>query len=116
MIAKSAVKNCGRNLALTIEWHREIERDFRRLGSEAARRIKRFVEDDLPRYPDPYQRAKPLTGALRGLWRYRVGDTRLICDITQDKDGHTVFCILAAHRGKVYSQKHTNAAQSRLPN
>ena len=102
-------------MALTIEWHREIERDFRRLGTDAARRIKRFTEDDLPKFPDPYQRAKPLAGELRGLWRYRVGDYRLICEITQDEEGHTVFFILAAHRGQVYSSKHTKAAQRRRP-
>lgn len=30
---------------------------------------------------DPRSRGRGLSGALAGLWRYRVGDYRIICDI-----------------------------------
>ncbi len=33
---------------------------------------------------DPYSSGKPLTGALRGIWRYRVGKYRLLCKIKND--------------------------------
>jgi len=41
-----------------------------------------------------------LVGDKKGLWRYRVADYRLICDI---QDARVVVLLLAVgHRGKVY--------------
>jgi len=43
---------------------------------------------------------KALTGPMGGLWRYRVGDYRVICDI---QDGSMrVLVIKLGHRGEVY--------------
>ena len=48
----------------------------------------------------PTQRGKALTANLTGLWRYRVGDYRLICDI---QDGELVVLVLQiGHRREVY--------------
>ena len=33
---------------------------------------------------DPRGKGKALAGSLGGLWRYRVGDYRVICDIRKD--------------------------------
>ncbi len=43
---------------------------------------------------------KPLTGDLRGLWRYRIGDYRLVYQPSQD--GNTVMLVSFASRGSVY--------------
>ena len=41
-----------------------------------------------------------MTANLTGLWRYRVGDYRLICDI---QDGElVVFVLQVAHRSQAY--------------
>ena len=41
-----------------------------------------------------------MTANLTGLWRYRVGDSRLICDI---QDGVLVVLVLqVAHRSQAY--------------
>ena len=40
---------------------------------------------------DPRTTGKALTGALGGLWRYRVGDYRLVCDI-QDGNVRVLVC------------------------
>lgn len=43
---------------------------------------------------------RALTGAATGLWRYRVGDYRLVCRI---EDRRVVVLVLAiAHRKDVY--------------
>ena len=44
---------------------------------------------------------KPLTGELRGLWRYRIGDYRLV--YRPSWNGRTVMLIAFAGRGSVYS-------------
>jgi mRNA interferase RelE/StbE len=41
-----------------------------------------------------------LQGEKRGLWRYRVGDYRLICDIQDQKI--TILALELGHRKDVY--------------
>lgn len=43
---------------------------------------------------------KALTSDLKGLWRYRVGDYRIICDL-QEKE-LLVLVIEINHRSKIY--------------
>ena len=49
---------------------------------------------------NPRIKGKPLTGDLKGLWRYRVGDYRILAEIQDDK---IVILILdIGHRSKIY--------------
>lgn len=45
----------------------------------------RFINDQLPYFKNPRQTGKALQGDLKGLWRYRVGDYRLIVQIKDDE-------------------------------
>lgn len=45
-------------------------------------------------------RNKALTGSLAGLWRYRAGDYRIVCDI--EDDVLVVLVVDVAHRREVY--------------
>ena len=49
---------------------------------------------------DPRQWGKALQGEKRGLWRYRVGDYRLICDILHDKI--IIMILEVGHRKDIY--------------
>ena len=49
---------------------------------------------------NPNYYGKPLTGNLKGLWSYRIGDFRIIYEI-QD-DNCLVFVITIGHRRDVY--------------
>lgn len=52
---------------------------------------------------DPRSRGKALTGNLTGLWRYRVGDYRVVCDI---EDGRLVIVVVdLGHRSRVYKAR-----------
>ncbi|KKN88583.1 hypothetical protein LCGC14_0246940 [marine sediment metagenome] len=51
--------------------------------------------------PDgPRAAGKGLSGPLGGLWRYRVGDYRLVCEIRDDV--LQVLVLKIAHRRDVY--------------
>ncbi len=66
----------------------------------------RVIRDELREIEgldDPRSRGKALTGNLRGLWRYRVGDYRVICDILDDE--LVVLAIEIAHRSEVYRRQ-----------
>lgn len=67
----------------------------------AARVIGELVE--VSRLDDPRSRGKGLTGNLAGLWRYRVGDYRVVCDI-QD-DALVIVAVDVAHRSEVYRRR-----------
>nr|WP_137154523.1 type II toxin-antitoxin system RelE/ParE family toxin [Rhizobium sp. FKL33] len=46
---------------------------------------------------------KPLTGDLGGLWRYRVGDYRIICEL---RDAQLfVLVVTVDHRKDVYRRR-----------
>ncbi len=63
-------------------------------------RILRFFRERVPSHPDPKRLAEPLSGLLRGLYRFRVGDYRAICDI---QEGRLIVLVLeVGHRGEIY--------------
>lgn len=77
-------------------------RQIKKLDKPVRQQIIAFLEE-LQDIDNPHSRGKALTGALRGLWRYRVGDYRLICSI---EAGELIIMVLqVAHRSKVYKRK-----------
>ncbi len=66
---------------------------------QTKQRIEKFI-DQLELSPNPRLTGKALQGDLKGLWRYRVGDYRLICEI---KDQQLIVLIIElGHRKDVY--------------
>lgn len=84
----------------TIEISRTAERQIKKLHRVAQELIVRFLRERLTPAENPRQWGKPLRGEKQGLWRYRVGAYRLICDL-QDKR-ITVLVLEVGHRKDVY--------------
>jgi mRNA-degrading endonuclease RelE of RelBE toxin-antitoxin system len=53
-----------------------------------------------PGWPRRMTRGKALTGDLKGLWRYRIGDIRMIASIKDETV--TVLVLRVAHRREIY--------------
>jgi mRNA interferase RelE/StbE len=87
-------------LAWTIEITRSAEKQIKKLDRVAQTSILRFLRERLKPADNPRQWGKPLQGDRGGLWRYRVGDYRLICEI-QDKK-ITLLVLQVGHRKDVY--------------
>ena len=68
-------------MAWTIEYTDTAEKQLGKLDKQMARRIVDYMNERVARLDDPRHLGEALTGPLRGLWRYRVGDYRVICDI-----------------------------------
>lgn len=51
----------------------------------AIRGIVSDYIDSLEELEDPRSKGKPLVGDLSGLWRYRVGDFRVLCRIEDER-------------------------------
>lgn len=88
-----------RCLAWTIDVSEKAVRALRKMDRQTARRIRDELAE-IAELEDPRSRGKALTGNLAGLWRYRVGDYRIICNI---EDGVLVILVVdVAHRSKAY--------------
>jgi mRNA interferase RelE/StbE len=65
--------------------NRTAEKQIKKLDREAQKSIVRFLRERIEAADNPRQRGKPLLGNKGGLWRYRVGDYRLICNIQDER-------------------------------
>ena len=83
-----------------IKISRTAEKQITRLNRNTQRLILRFLRDRIANAENPRQWGKPLHGEKQGLWRYRVGDYRLICDIQDEKI--TILILAVGHRKDVY--------------
>jgi mRNA interferase RelE/StbE len=86
--------------AWRIEISRTAEKQITKLARTAQKSIQRFLRERLISAENPRQWGKPLHGEKRDLWRYHVGDYRLICDIQDDKV--LVLVLAVGHRKDVY--------------
>ena len=89
-------------MAWTIEVSEKAVRALRKMDKQTVRRIRDELEE-IAKLEDPRSRGKALVGNLAGLWRYRVGDYWIICDI---EDGRLVILVVdVAHRREVYRRR-----------
>jgi mRNA interferase RelE/StbE len=83
-----------------VEFDRAAVRDLRKLGSEAERLILRYLRECISGSDDPRRFGHALAGDRKGLWRYRVGDYRIVASI---EDNHfVVLVVTVGHRREVY--------------
>jgi mRNA interferase RelE/StbE len=79
---------------------RTAEEQITKLDHNAQRLIQRFLRERLAATENPRRWGKPLRGEKQGLWRYRVGDYRLICHLQDERI--TVRVLEIGHRKDVY--------------
>lgn len=85
----------------TIEYSPAARAQLGRLDQQVARRILAYVDAAVTAPENPRVRAEPLTGRrFGGLWRYQVGDYRVICDIRDET--LVVVVVKVGHRSQVY--------------
>lgn len=77
----------------------QVRKQFQKMDKTTLKRILDYM-DEVAALGDPKSRGKALAGNLKGFWRYRVGDYRLICKI-QDKE-LIITVVKVAHRSTVY--------------
>lgn len=88
-------------MAWRIEYAESVRKSVRRLDRQAQRRLRDFLEVRLARMDNPRQLGAAMQGArYRNLWRYRVGNYRIIAEID---DGRVLILVVRiAHRRDVY--------------
>jgi mRNA interferase RelE/StbE len=86
-------------LAFSVEYTETALRQLRKLDRQVARRIVDYL-DEAAALDDPRSRGKGLVGDRAGIWRYRVGDYRVLCELLDDE--LVILALEVGHRGKVY--------------
>jgi len=71
-------------LAWKIEYTETARNRLRKLDKPVARRIVDYLDERIAPLENPRSAGKALTGPMGGLWRYRVGDYRVICEIQDE--------------------------------
>ena len=84
----------------TINYTDSALKELRKLDRQQAKRVLDFIDKRIAVLDDPCTRGKALTGPLGDLWRFRVGDYRIICYI-QDAE-LVVLVVKVGKRGDVY--------------
>lgn len=79
----------------------EARKDLAKIGATEAKRILKFLHQRLSLKENPRDMGKALAGpTLSELWRYRVGDYRVLCRIEDKKI--RIVVVKIGHRNKVY--------------
>lgn len=84
----------------SVEWDDAARRELRKLDRAIQQRILRFFRERIMIDADPRRFGKALQHELQGLWRYRIGDYRVICRIQDERI--TVLVLAVGHRRHIY--------------
>ncbi len=88
-------------MAWKIEFDPAADRELDKLDPQQARRILRFLHGRLAELDDPRSIGEALKGdRLGSLWKYRVGDYRIVTSIENEQ--LRVLVVRVGHRREVY--------------
>ena len=88
-------------MAWQIEFSPEADKSLSGRGSNAEKQIAKFMRQRISTLDDPRSIGEPMKGSrFAGLWRYRSGDYRILCEI-RDRTV-TILVVSLGHRREVY--------------
>jgi mRNA interferase RelE/StbE len=87
-------------MAWKIEFDPGARRELEKLDKSVSNRILKFLHERVAALDDPRKIGERLQGTLRQLWKYRVGDYRLICSLNDDR--LVVIVVRIGHRRQIY--------------
>ena len=82
-------------MAYRVDYKRSVFNDIKKIDRPVAERIIHEIESELAKNPET---GETLTGRFRGLYKYRVGNWRVIYSILSD----SVLILRIRHRSVVY--------------
>lgn len=84
----------------TVRYEKAAIKALKRMDKYQSRLILAWIEKNLQNTTNPRIHGKGLTANKTGLWRYRVGDYRLISDISDETI--TILILKIGHHNDVY--------------
>jgi mRNA interferase RelE/StbE len=90
-------------LAWTVEVSDIAEKQLRKLDRPIQKRLLDWLDDRIEGCKNPRHFGEPLRGDMAGLWRYRIGDYRIICEIQEQQ--LVVLALAIGHRRGIYLRR-----------
>ena len=87
-------------MAWTIEYDPRALKDLQKLDRTSQREILDYMDQRVASAKDARDFGKPLRGSKFGLWRYRVRDYRIICELQEKRS--VVLVVAMGHRSTIY--------------
>lgn len=88
-------------MSWTIDFERQAKRDLDKLDSQFRRRVLRFLTERVAALENPRSIGEALKGSELGeLWKYRVGDYRIIASIEDQRV--QILIVRVGNRREVY--------------
>lgn len=87
-------------MAWSVEISATAEKQLKKIDRPWQSAILDYLEDEIAPLPDPRVRGKALAGDKKGLWRYRVGDYRILCSINDSEI--LILVVMLGHRKEIY--------------
>jgi len=84
----------------TINWSDDARKQLRKLDKKLQLQIQKYLSERVATANHPHDFGKPLRHDKYGLWRYRVNDARVVCQI-HDKE-LLILVLRVGHRKNVY--------------
>ena len=102
MLARSLFRwlTLKNDLAYSIKLLPAVGRRLGKLDKSVAKRILRYLETEVIAKSNPRRVGKTLAGEMAGLWRYRVGDYRVLAKIEDQM--LLIVVVDIDHRKQVY--------------
>ncbi len=85
----------------TVEYDPRAVQDLKKLDRSVQSEIVDYMDARIATAEDPRRFGKPLRGGKFGLWRYRVRDHRIICELHDRR--LVVLVVAVGHRSTVYA-------------
>ena len=83
-----------------LEFSKRFDRQFSKLDKSTQRYIFNWLIKHLDNVETPRYSGKSLTGNKQGLWRYRIGNYRVIVDISDTNC--VIIAVEVGHRKFIY--------------
>lgn len=83
-----------------VEFAKKALKELKKFDKYTQKILISWIEKYLVNCINPFEHGKRLTGDKHGLWRYRIGDYRLICTIDSEK--FVILAISVGHRREIY--------------
>ena len=87
---------------MTIRYTEKFVKQMKKLDKHQTLLLKKWIKKNIEQEVDPRSHGKALVGELTGLWRYRVGDYRIIAEIIDTE--FIITLVEVAHRKEIYSR------------
>lgn len=78
----------------------DVKKQLKKMDKHLALMLAKDMKKKLDYISNPRQFGKSLSGEFKGLWRYRIGNYRIICNIIDNE--LIIVAIQIGHRKGIY--------------